>query len=65
MEVAGQSTVVQADVEAQGVDKHHGAHHAVPDLSFRVDRGSPFSILGPSICSSTTPLRMVAGYIAP
>jgi len=65
MQVTGQSTAVQADLEAQGVDRHYGAHHAVRAVSLPVERGNCFSIPGPSGCGKTALLRMIAGFIAP
>lgn len=59
------SATGQPDLEAIGVGKRYGAFRAVDDLSFRVERGSFFSILGPSGCGKTTLLRMVAGFLAP
>ena len=59
------SASAPADLEAVGVAKHYGAFRAVDALSFRVERGSFFSILGPSGCGKTTLLRMVAGFLAP
>jgi len=63
--VESTTATAQPDLEAIGVSKHYGAFRAVDDLSFRVERGSFFSILGPSGCGKTTLLRMVAGFLAP
>jgi spermidine/putrescine transport system ATP-binding protein len=57
--------MLTADLQADGVAKHYGAHRAVDTLSFSVERGSFFSILGPSGCGKTTLLRLIAGFIAP
>jgi spermidine/putrescine transport system ATP-binding protein len=54
-----------ADLEAAAVTKRFADHVAVDSLSFRVERGSFFSILGPSGCGKTTLLRMIAGFIMP
>ncbi|MDB6083081.1 MAG: spermidine/putrescine transporter ATP-binding protein [Gammaproteobacteria bacterium] len=50
---------------ADSVSKRFAEHVAVDALSFKVERGSFFSILGPSGCGKTTLLRMIAGFIAP
>ena len=55
----------QPDLEAVRVGKRYGSFVAVDDLSFRVERGSFFSILGPSGCGKTTLLRMIAGFLGP
>ena len=53
------------DLQALNLTKRFGAFTAVHDLSFRVERGSFFSILGPSGCGKTTLLRMIAGFQSP
>jgi spermidine/putrescine transport system ATP-binding protein len=53
------------DLQAVKVGKRYGTFHAVDELSFRVERGSFFSILGPSGCGKTTLLRMIAGFQSP
>ena len=53
------------DLVADAVVKRFADHTAVDSLSFKVERGSFFSILGPSGCGKTTLLRMIAGFIAP
>ncbi len=58
-------TAAQPDLEAVRVGKRYGHFVAVDDLSFRVERGSFFSILGPSGCGKTTLLRMIAGFLSP
>jgi len=55
----------QPDLEAIAVGKRFGRFTAVDELSFRVARGSFFSILGPSGCGKTTLLRIVAGFTSP
>ena len=58
-------TQAQPDLEARSVVKRFGAFTAVDGLSFRVRRGSFFSILGPSGCGKTTLLRLIAGFQQP
>jgi len=57
--------VKQPDLEALSIAKRFGGFTAVADLSFKVERGSFFSILGPSGCGKTTLLRMIAGFQQP
>jgi spermidine/putrescine transport system ATP-binding protein len=54
-----------ADLEVRALSKRFADHAAVQELTFRVARGSFFSILGPSGCGKTTLLRMIAGFIPP
>lgn len=53
------------DVELVNVTKRFGELVAVNDVSFRVPRGSFFSILGPSGCGKTTTLKMISGFEEP
>ena len=53
------------DLECVGISKHFGDFVAVDNVSFRIPRGSFFSILGPSGCGKTTLLRMIAGFEEP
>lgn len=53
------------DVEFEHVTKEFAGATAVRDLSFRVARGSFFSLLGPSGCGKTTTLRLIAGFEQP
>ncbi|MGD1926279.1 MAG: ABC transporter ATP-binding protein [Paracoccaceae bacterium] len=53
------------DLECSNVSKHFGSVHAVDDVSFKIPKGSFFSILGPSGCGKTTLMRMIAGFENP
>ncbi|MCG8611132.1 MAG: ABC transporter ATP-binding protein [Pseudomonadales bacterium] len=53
------------DLECRNIHKSFGDFTAVRDVSFRIPKGSFFSILGPSGCGKTTLLRMLAGFQSP
>ena len=48
-------------IEAIGVSKAYGAHHALSDASVRIDDGGLVALLGPSGSGKTTLLRVIAG----
>ncbi len=52
-------------VEAVGLSKHFGSIAAVSDLSFNVDAGEIFGILGPNGSGKTTTIRMLSCLISP
>jgi spermidine/putrescine transport system ATP-binding protein len=62
---AGSAPASAPDLEVRAVSKQFAAHVAVNEVSFKVARGSFFSILGPSGCGKTTLLRMIAGFLQP
>lgn len=45
--------------------KRYGRFKAVDDLSLEVHKGELVSLLSPSGCGKTTPLRMIAGFVEP
>ena len=53
------------DLECLDVSKTFGSVRAVQDVSFKIPKGSFFSILGPSGCGKTTLMRMIAGFEDP
>ncbi|MEM6340079.1 MAG: ABC transporter ATP-binding protein [Pseudomonadota bacterium] len=53
------------DLECLDVSKNFGSVRAVEDVSFKIPKGSFFSILGPSGCGKTTLMRMIAGFEDP
>src|ERR1700744_2025025 len=53
------------DLAVEHLVKQFAEHRAVDELSFKVERGSFFSILGPSGCGKTTLLGMIAGFTLP
>ena len=48
-----------------GVQKTYGANVVVKDFNLSVERGEFVTFLGPSGCSKTTTLRMIAGFETP
>lgn len=54
-----------AILQIKDVSKRFGAVHAVEHVSFDVQRGEFFSLLGASGCGKTTLLRMLAGFEHP
>ena len=58
---APQPAIIQAD----GLIKRFEAVTAVDGLSFAVDRGEIFGLVGPDGCGKTATMRMLAGVMAP
>ncbi len=56
---------MEYDLECNSLGKSFGSLKAVDDVSFKIPRGSFFSILGPSGCGKTTLMRMIAGFETP
>jgi len=54
-----------ASLTLQDLTKHFGAHAAVCDVALEVEPGELIVLLGPSGCSKTTTLRLIAGFVAP
>jgi ABC-2 type transport system ATP-binding protein len=52
-------------VEASGLTRRFGAVEAVSDVSFSVERGEMFGLIGPDGAGKTTTLRMVLGLLKP
>jgi ABC-2 type transport system ATP-binding protein len=52
-------------VSFEEVTRRYGAVTAVDSLSFQVERGETFGIIGPDGAGKTTTLRMVLGLLAP
>src|SRR4051794_30135125 len=52
-------------LEVQNVSKRYGSPIALDDVSLRVERGRFITSLGPSGSGETTPLMMIAGFVAP
>jgi len=49
------------EVRFENITKHYGRKHAIDNLSFTVEEGSFFSILGPTGAGKSTILKMIAG----
>lgn len=56
---------MEYDLKCNSLGKSFGSLKAVDDVSFKIPRGSFFSILGPSGCGKTTLMRMIAGFETP
>jgi ABC-2 type transport system ATP-binding protein len=54
-----------AMIEVSALEKHFGALKAVADLSFAVQAGEIFGLVGPDGAGKTTTLRMLAGVMQP
>ena len=61
MSMTGQAAAVRFDA----VSKHYGPVVAVDRVSFEVQAGDLVTLLGPSGCSKTTTLRLIAGLEMP
>lgn len=54
-----------AAVEVEGLTRRFGERRAVDDLTFRVDGGELFGLVGPDGAGKTTTLRMLSGVLPP
>ena len=50
-------------IEVAGLTKKYGDLLAVKDLSFRVDKGKIWGLLGPNAAGKTTTMRILTGYL--
>ncbi|HSN98710.1 MAG TPA: ABC transporter ATP-binding protein [Candidatus Nanopelagicales bacterium] len=50
-------------IEVEHLSKSYGAHLAVDDISFRVDKGEIVGFLGPNGAGKSTTLRILAGFL--
>ena len=55
----------EAIIQIKNCSKHFGPVRAVDDVSFNIERGEFFSLLGSSGCGKTTLLRLLAGFEQP
>ena len=54
-----------AVVEVRALEKRFGTVHAVDGVSFSIERGEVFGILGPNGSGKTTTIRMLCGLMTP
>jgi ABC-2 type transport system ATP-binding protein len=52
-------------LEASGLHRYYGRHHAVQDLSFALRKGQVLGFLGPNGAGKSTTMQMLAGVLAP
>jgi ABC-2 type transport system ATP-binding protein len=52
-------------ISVSHLTKRYGAHIAVDDVSFQVDKGEVLGFLGPNGAGKTTTLRILAGFLGP
>jgi ABC-2 type transport system ATP-binding protein len=52
-------------VQFEGVAKHYGALRALDDVSFEIERGEMFGVIGPDGAGKTTAIRIACGLLAP
>lgn len=52
-------------VAVRALTKRYGSSDAITDVSVEVNRGEVVALLGPSGCSKTTTLRLIAGFEVP
>ena len=51
-------------IEVCNVTKRYGAHTAVDDVSFRVERGEVVGFLGPNGAGKSTTMNIITGYLS-
>jgi len=56
---------VEPIIETRGLIKRFDATAAVDELTFTVDRGEIFGLVGPDGAGKTTTMRMLAGVMRP
>jgi iron(III) transport system ATP-binding protein len=56
--------VIKASVQAQNIAVRYGANEVLRDVSFAIEPGEFFALLGPSGSGKSTLLRLVAGFVA-
>src|SRR3989338_11230494 len=56
---------MQKILEVKGLTKKFGDHIVLDSLSFDVDEGSIFGLIGKSGCGKTTLLNLLVGFLKP
>ncbi len=52
-------------LEAEGLSRNFGSHHAVASVSFGLDAGEVLTLFGPNGAGKTTLLRLLSGALRP
>lgn len=52
-------------IELRHLTKRYGAHTAVDDLSFTIEKGAVYGLLGPNGAGKTTTMNIMTGCLAP
>lgn len=52
-------------IEAIGLNKHYGPHHAVKDVSFFIEPGLTVGFLGGNGAGKSTTMRLLTGFLRP
>jgi len=50
-------------IRVEGLTKYYGAHRAIHDVSFEVDKGEIVAFLGPNAAGKTTTMRILTGFM--
>ncbi len=49
-------------IRVEGLTKYYGAHRAIHDVTFQVDKGEIVAFLGPNAAGKTTTMRVLTGF---
>ncbi|MFT5758019.1 MAG: ABC-2 type transport system ATP-binding protein [Alteromonadaceae bacterium] len=52
-------------IKAVGLNKVYGDHHALTNVNFCIEKGSPVALVGPNGAGKTTLFSILCGYIKP
>ena len=52
-------------IDVQNLSRYFGHHHAVDNVSFRVNKGEVVGFLGPNGAGKTTTMNLITGNLAP
>ena len=59
------SSISEAAIDVQGLNKHFGDKHVVNNLTLRAQRGEILGFLGPNGSGKTTSIRLMCGLLTP